>query len=80
MALDCDRVCRVVAPVDEHGELALYGFSFDRTGSDVAPQRLFSITGVSTEDTSPVLVNDWLFFAEDNLRGGGRIRKAKLAW
>ena len=39
-----------------------------------------SLTGVSTEDTSPVLVKNWLFFAEDNLRGGGRIRKAKLAW
>jgi hypothetical protein len=80
VALDCDRVCRVVAPVDEHGELALYAFSFDGTQQELAPKRLFSIAGASTEDTSPILVNDWLFFAEDNMRGGGRIRKAKLAW
>jgi len=65
--------------VDEHGELAAYRLSFDGTGSDVAPSDSFDHR-VSTEDTSPVLVNDWLFFAEDNLRGGGRIRKAKLAW
>jgi len=77
VALDAIASVRVVAPVDEHGELALYGFSFDGTGSDVRPPAtLFDHRRVD-EDTSPVLVNDWLFFAEDNLRGGGRIRKAK---
>ena len=80
VALDCERVCRMVVPVAEHGELALYGFSYDLSQRPGTPRRFASFTGVSTEDTSPVLVKDWLFFAEDNLRGGGRIRKAKLAW
>jgi hypothetical protein len=35
---------------------------------------------VSIEDVNPVMGRDWLFFAEDNLRGGGRVRKARLAW
>jgi hypothetical protein len=79
VAVDCERVCRVVVPAGERGELALYGFSYD--GTTPSPlRRIASLAGVSTEDTSPVLVKDWLFFAEDNLRGGGRIRKAKLAW
>jgi hypothetical protein len=80
VALDCERVCRVVVPVAEHGELALYGFSYDLSQRPGTPRRFATFTGVSTEDTSPVLLKDWLFFAEDNLRGGGRIRKAKLAW
>jgi hypothetical protein len=80
VALDCDRVCRVVVPVAEAGELSIYGFSFDGSQPPSAPRRLAALSGVSTEDTSPVIVKDWLFFAEDNLRGGGRIRKAKLAW
>ena len=80
VALDCERVCRVVVPVAEHGELALYGFSYAPAQRPGTPRRFATFTGVSTEDTSPVLVKDWLFFAEDNLRGGGRIRKAKLAW
>ena len=49
-------------------------------GAPPPAARLTSIAGVSTEDTNPVIARDWLFFAEDNLRGGGRIRKAKLAW
>jgi hypothetical protein len=80
VALDCDRICRVVVPVADHGELALYGFWYDGSQGPGTPQHLFSFSGVSTEDTSPVLVGDWLFFAEDNLHGGGRIRKVKLAW
>lgn len=80
VALDCDRVCRVVVPVAEHGDLAMYGFSYDNSQRPGTPRRLFSLSGVSTEDTSPVIIRDWLFFAEDNLHGGGRIRKAKIVW
>jgi hypothetical protein len=80
VALDCDRVCRVIVPVAEKGELAIYGLSYDASQKPSAPRRVAALSGVSTEDTSPVIVKDWLFFAEDNLRGGGRIRKAKLAW
>jgi len=80
IALDCDRVCHVVVPGAERGELVLYGFSYDSSRKPEVPVRLAAVAGVSTEDVSPVLVKDWLFFAEDNLRGRGRIRKAKLAW
>jgi hypothetical protein len=80
VAIECERVCRVVVPVAERGELAIYGFSYDASQKPPVARRIAALSGVSTEDTSPVLVKDWLFFAEDNLRGGGRIRKAKLAW
>jgi hypothetical protein len=79
LALECDRACRVVVAGSEGDELAFYGFSFDG-GSFSPAARLTSLAGVSTEDTNPVVARDWLFFAEDNLRGSGRIRKAKIAW
>ena len=79
LALDCDRPCRVVVAGSEGDELTFYGFLYD--GSQPQPAaRLASIPAVSTEDTNPVVARDWLFFAEDNLHGAGRIRKAKLAW
>jgi hypothetical protein len=80
IAIDCDRLCHLVVPGAERGELALYGFSFDTSRKPDLPARLAAIANVSTEDVSPVLVKNWVFFAEDNLRGRGRIRKAKLAW
>jgi hypothetical protein len=79
LALECDRACRVVVAGSEGDELAFYGFLFEGASSSSAA-RLASIPGVSTEDTNPVVARDWLFFAEDNLRGSGRIRKAKLVW
>jgi hypothetical protein len=79
VALDCDGACRVVVAGAERDELAFYGFRFDGAAAE-PPARLASIPGVSTEDTNPVVSRDWLFFAEDNLHGAGRIRKAKLAW
>jgi hypothetical protein len=79
LALDCDRPCRVVVAGSEGDELTFYGFLYD--GNQPQPAaRLASIPSVSTEDTNPVVSRDWLFFAEDNLHGAGRIRKAKLAW
>ena len=80
VALACDRTCRVVVPVAERGDLAMYGFSYSSATDAMVPRRFLLLTGVSTEDTSPVLVGDWLFFAEDDLRGNGRVRKAKLVW
>jgi hypothetical protein len=79
VALDCDTTCRVVVAGAEKDELAFYGFRSDGAATEPAA-RLASIPGVSTEDTNPVVARDWLFFAEDNLHGAGRIRKAKLAW
>ncbi|MET0591213.1 MAG: hypothetical protein ABW133_00840, partial [Polyangiaceae bacterium] len=79
VALDCDNVCRVIVAGAEKDELALYGFRFDGASAEPAA-RLTAIPGVSTEDTNPVVSRDWLFFAEDNLHGAGRIIKAKLAW
>jgi hypothetical protein len=79
LALDCDRPCRVVVAGSEADELTFYGFLFDGKLPQPAA-RLASIPAVSTEDTNPVVARDWLFFAEDNLHGAGRIRKAKLAW
>jgi hypothetical protein len=80
IALDCTGACRVVVPAAEQGVLSLYGFAFDGARPTDVPAHLASITGVSTEDISPVMVRDWLFFAEDNLHGGGRVRIAKIAW
>ena len=79
LSLECDRACRVVVAGSEGDDLAFYGFLFEG-GSPQPAARLASVAGVSTEDTNPVVVRDWLFFAEDNLRGAGRIRKTKLAW
>jgi hypothetical protein len=79
LALECDRACRVVVAGSERDELVFYGFLFEG-GRPPPAARLTSLAGVSTEDTNPVVTRDWLFFAEDNLRGTGRIRKAKLAW
>jgi hypothetical protein len=79
VALECDKVCRVIVAGSEKDELALYGFRFDGAVTEPAA-RLTSIPGVSTEDTNPVVSRDWLFFAEDNLHGAGRVIKAKLAW
>jgi hypothetical protein len=79
IALDCDHTCRVVVPSADQGQLLLYGFAYDGRSAD-PPARLSVIPGASTEDVSPVLVRDWLFFAEDNLHGGGRLRRAKIVW
>jgi hypothetical protein len=80
IALDCDRACRVVVPGAEQDQLVLYGFGYDGDKLVDPPARLATINGASTEDVSPVLVGNWLFFAEDNLHGVGRVRRAKIAW
>jgi hypothetical protein len=89
VALDCDltadagpgsSICHVVVSGAELDQLSVYGFPY-RPAAPVAPgARLAAISGVSTEDTSPVLVGGRLFFAEDDLHGGGRVRMAKIAW
>jgi hypothetical protein len=80
IALDCDRACRVVVPGADQDQLVLYGFGYDGDKSVDPPARLAAISGASTEDVSPVLLGSWLFFGEDNLHGGGRVRRAKIAW
>jgi hypothetical protein len=80
IALDCDRACRVVVPGADQEQLVLYGFGYDGAKSADPPARLSAISGASTEDVSPIMVGDWLFFGEDNLHGGGRLRRAKIAW
>jgi hypothetical protein len=79
LSFECDSACRVVVAGAEGDDLAFYGFFFEGAVPSSAA-RLASIPSVSTEDTNPVVARDWLFFAEDNLHGAGRIRKAKLAW
>jgi hypothetical protein len=79
LSFECDSACRVVVAGAEGDDLVFYGFFFEGTVPSSAA-RLVSIPSVSTEDTNPVVARDWLFFAEDNLHGAGRIRKAKLAW
>jgi len=80
VVLDCDRTCRVVVPGADQGQLAFYGFAYEGGRTANPPARLAVIPQASTEDVSPVLVRDWLFFAEDNLHGGGRLRRAKIVW
>jgi hypothetical protein len=79
LSFECDSACRVVVAGAEGDDLAFYGFFFEGAVPPSAA-RIASIPSVSTEDTNPVVARDWLFFAEDNLHGAGRIRKAKLAW
>ncbi|HMI88673.1 MAG TPA: hypothetical protein VK550_31555 [Polyangiaceae bacterium] len=79
LALQCDRACRVVVAGSEGDELTFHGLTLEG-GRPSPAARLTSLSGVSIEDVNPVMGRDWLFFAEDNLRGGGRVRKARLAW
>jgi hypothetical protein len=87
MALDCDEPvsqsssgCRVVVSGGEEGELSIYGFLYRPTETVRAPARLAAIGGVSVEDASPVLFGGRLFFAEDDMHGGGRVRMANIVW
>ena len=80
LALDCDHTCRIVVPSADQERLSFYGFAYGGGRSADPPARLTIIPGASTEDVSPVLLRDWLFFAEDNLHGGGRLRRAKIVW
>jgi hypothetical protein len=87
LAIDCgdlrsspSSTCRGVMSGAEQGQLSFYAFAY-RPGETIeAATRLVVMAGPSTEDTSPVLIGGRLFFAEDNLRGGGRVRVAQLAW
>jgi hypothetical protein len=79
IALDCRQGCRVVVSSADQEQLLLDGFGFQNGRADPT-SRLLAIAGSSTEDTSPVLVGDWLFFAEDNLHGAGRVRRGKILW
>jgi hypothetical protein len=85
LALDCDApqsssACRVVISGGEGEQLALYGSMVRPAESNATSSRLAVTAGPSTEDTSPVLLGDRLFFAEDDLHGSGRIRVAQLVW
>jgi hypothetical protein len=72
--------CRVVVPGGEQGQLSIYGLLY-QPGAAIAPAtRLAGAEGASMEDVSPVLLDTRLFFAEDDLHGGGRVRAATLAW
>jgi hypothetical protein len=80
LAINCgDHACRVMTPGADRGELVLDGFIYDGARA-TKPSRVATIPNVSSEDVSPILLGDWLLFAEDNLRGRGRVRKAELSW
>ena len=68
-----------MTPGADRGELVLDGFLYDGIRA-TKPNRVATIPNVSSEDVSPVLLGDWLLFAEDNLRGRGRVRKVELSW
>jgi hypothetical protein len=87
LALDCDEpraeassVCRVFVSGDEQDQLSMYGLVYRPAAPLPLPLHFAALSGVSTEDTSPVLVDGRVFFAEDDLRGGGRIRTATITW
>jgi len=87
LALDCGNPraqaasrCHAVISGGEEGQLSFYGFGYRPGDAIEAPTRLASMAGPSTEDTSAVLIEGRLFFAEDDLRGGGRLRVAQLDW
>jgi hypothetical protein len=87
LAFDCGNprgqassTCRVVVSGGEQGQLSFYGFSYRPSEASETPARLAAMAGPSTEDTSAVLIDGRLFFAEDDLRGGGRLRVAQLDW
>ena len=76
LAINCsDHICRVMTPGADRGRARARRFPYDGARA-TKPNRVATIPSVSSEDVSPVLLGDWLLFAEDNLRGRGRVRRA----
>ncbi len=81
LALSCAaKECHVVVAASKDEVLELHGAVW--TGRDVGapPAKLATIADAAPEDVSPVLSRDWLFFGDDNLHGGGRLRRMKVRW
>jgi hypothetical protein len=83
LALRCrDGSCRVVIGRAEPSSSTLeIGALVWRPDGAPAPfGSVMAIPGIAPEDTSPVLVDDAVFFAEDNLKGQGRLRRLRMRW
>jgi hypothetical protein len=81
VGVGCDRSACKVALASAGGELlVLSGFVWDASGPIPKPRKIASFDRVATEDVSLNVLGEWLFFAEDNLKGEGRIRKLRVAW
>jgi hypothetical protein len=81
LALDCEATCHVVAAGARADALELYAWTHDFSANTWSPpESLGSLSGASPEDITPVLRGPWLFFAQDDLNGKGRIGKSRLFW
>jgi hypothetical protein len=81
VGIGCDGSdCRVVLGSAGPDTLDLSGFVWNGSGTIPRPARIASFERVATEDVSLNVLGEWIFFAEDNLQGGGRIRKLRVAW
>jgi hypothetical protein len=72
--------CRVVLATAGGDALGLWGLESDRSGPMPRPRKIASVEGVATEDVSLNVLGEWVFFAEDNLKGEGRIRALHVGW
>jgi hypothetical protein len=81
IGIGCDRAACKVALASTGGDvLDLSGLVWDSSGPIPRPRKIASFDRVATEDVSLNVVGEWLFFAEDNLKGEGRIRRLHIAW
>jgi hypothetical protein len=81
IGIGCDRAACKVALASTGGDvLDLSGLVWDSSGPIPRPRKIASFDRVATEDVSLNIVGEWLFFAEDNLKGEGRIRRLHIAW
>jgi hypothetical protein len=81
IGIGCDRAACKVALASTGGDaLDLSGLVWDASGPIPRPRKIASFDRVATEDVSLNVVGEWLFFAEDNLKGAGRIRRLRVGW
>jgi hypothetical protein len=81
IGVGCDgTVCKVALASAGGDALHLSGFVWDPAGPVPSPRKIASFDRVATEDVSINVLAEWLFFAEDNLKGEGRIRKLRVGW
>jgi hypothetical protein len=83
LALRCQTSsCRAIIGRGQPGAatVELVALAWDPAQTPVPAVVLTKLSGVAPEDMSPVFVEDAMFFAEDNLRGEGRLRRLSVEW
>lgn len=81
-ALSCDdeRGCRGIVSAAAHaGELRLDAFGYDGQNGGRASEVL-RLSGSAASEVAPSLLGDWVYFADDDLSGGGKLRRMRMIW